>query len=184
MARECNYEEPHARQVTRLALRLFDELKDLHQLNDEHRLWLQSAALLHDIGWVRGQKEHHKASRDLILQSEHIKLPLADKTIIALVARYHRRTMPADDHRFYADLNLQQKEIVRKLAALLRIADGLDRRHISSVKDLSCVIEPKKVIIKIDSDNFSDMERETAKEKADLFEAVFQKEIVIEWRKK
>ncbi|MEA4906585.1 MAG: HD domain-containing protein, partial [Anaerolineaceae bacterium] len=67
LARNCEYEVQHSHQVTFLALRLFDELKTLHQLGDRERRWLEYAGILHDIGWIEGWKGHHKATLRIIL---------------------------------------------------------------------------------------------------------------------
>ncbi len=180
LAKANRYEEKHSLQVTKLALKLFNEMKSLHGLGPTERLWLRAAGLLHDIGWVKGRKGHHKTARDIILRST-LPFDEGEKKIIALVARYHRRALPEDTHKYYSDLNSKDKDIVNKLASFLRIADGLDRRHINSVDDLVCEVMPKHVIIKIRSDKFSILEKEVGRQKSDLFESVFKKAIVIDY---
>ncbi|TLN24103.1 HD domain-containing protein, partial [bacterium] len=66
LAQMMEYEADHTHQVTRLALRLFDETVELHKLGELERFWLQCAGLLHDIGWVEGWKGHHKTSLRII----------------------------------------------------------------------------------------------------------------------
>ena len=179
LAQRCRYEKEHSHQVTKLALRLFDELQTLHRLSPQHRLLLESASLLHDIGWIKGREGHHKTARDIILKSSQLPLNRDEKVTVALVARYHRRAVPKATHKYFRDLSVQKQLAIKKLAALLRVADGLDRRHMSSVKDLSCVIKPGKVVIKIQSDHFAELDRRTAQKKSDLFRKVFQKELVV-----
>ncbi len=179
LAKECRYEKEHAHQVTKLALRLFAETDSLHGLGLPERLLLQSAALLHDIGLVYGVDAHHKSSRDIILKSE--KLPLADRErlIVALVARYHRKSPPEIKHKYYADLSSYDREIVDVLSAILRVADGLDRSHKRRVKDISVVISPERIVLKLETEESAGEEREAAKIKADLFENVFGRELVL-----
>lgn len=182
LARSCSYEKRHSHQVTRIALRLYDELQDLHRLSPRHRLLLQSASLLHDIGWIKGRLRHHKTTRDIILRSFNLPLTKEEKLIVALVARYHRRSLPRESHKYYADMREEQRTALRKLAAILRVADGLDRRHINAVDDLHCAVRPDAVVVNIDADDFSDVEKETALKKADLFRDVFGKNIIINWK--
>lgn len=182
LARSCDYEKEHSHQVTRLALKLFDELQDLHDLPVRSRLLLQSASLLHDIGWVKGRVRHHKTSRDIILKSFDLPLSEEEKLIVALVARYHRRSLPRRTHKYYNELPKQTRGELKRLAALLRIADGLDRGHTGCVRDLSCKVKAREVVVHLDADGFSLAEDEAAQKKADLFRDTFRKALVLKWR--
>ena len=181
LARSCHYEKEHSHQVTRLALKLFDELKKLHHLRPRHRLLLQSASLLHDIGWIKGRVRHHKTARDIIVKSSRIPLNKEEKIIVALVARYHRRALPKDTHKYYCDLDERGKEELKKLASLLRVADGLDRSRLNSVKDLRCLIFPRKIVLHVLSDNFVEYDQLATQKKADLFEKTFKKDLLVHW---
>jgi exopolyphosphatase/guanosine-5'-triphosphate,3'-diphosphate pyrophosphatase len=136
LAQTCTHEFDHAKHVTYLALRLFDELLHLHQLGAEQRFWLQCAGLLNDIGWVEGWKEHHKASLQIILSTPLLPFSGKERLIIGSIARYHRRALPDLKHDHYKALEPDEREIVNKLAALLRLADGLDSTHLRRVRDI------------------------------------------------
>jgi len=181
LARSCDYERKHSHQVTKVALLLFDRLRPLHELGDRERLLLQSGGLLHDIGWIKGWRKHHKSAMKLILSSRELPFGEREKTIVALIALYHRRALPKDSHEHFSELSQPDKETVKKLASLLRIADGLDRTHLGFVEDLDCEILPDKVIVHIKASNFSDTDKTKGEAKADLFEKVFEKEAVIDW---
>lgn len=181
LAKSYHYEQEHSHQVARLALKLFDELEKLHRLRPRHRLLLQSASLLHDIGWIKGRARHHKTARDIILESSRIPLSKKEKTIVALVARYHRRALPENTHKYYCDLDARGKEELKKLASLLRVADGLDRSRLHSVKDLRCLVFPRKIVVEVRSDNFVEYDRLATQGKADLFEKIFKKDLLIQW---
>ncbi len=120
---------PHAFHVTLIALKLFDELKKLgmHKLDDHQRNLLEYGCLLHDIGWVKGHKKHHKLSYTMILESE-LTLNRRDKLETALIARFHRKAEP-DKQKDFLDLTPRYRSAVAKLAAIIRIADLLDRVH-------------------------------------------------------
>ncbi len=180
LADSCFYEKQHTRQVTRIALKLFDGLRRLHGLGQEQRSLLEAAALLHDIGWLKGRTNHHKAARDIILNSRGLPLNKKEKMIVALTARYHRRAMPDNRHRHFRHLNQDDKQTVRKLASLLRIADGLDRSHNNCVNDLNCRVKGGRVQIVLKVSEDPSLETETAVSKADLFRKTFDKEIRFE----
>ena len=179
LAKECQYEAGHSHQVTDLTLKLFDQLRPLHGLGDEERLWLECAALLHDIGWIKGREGHHKTARDIILQSSLLEFDQSVRLIVAMTARYHRRSLPRDSHRYFGEMDAAAKGIVQKLAALLRLADGLDRSHCKVVSDLRCEILSSQVKVLLKVKGSPRAELVYGKKKADLFEKVFAKEIVI-----
>jgi exopolyphosphatase/guanosine-5'-triphosphate,3'-diphosphate pyrophosphatase len=136
LGRQCGFEEDHCRQDARLAVKLFDLTSDLHHLDDECRDLLHYAGLLHDIGYMDGYQGHHKTAYRLIMQSELPGLTDREKQIVANVARYHRGSRPKLEHKGYAALDADDREIVAMLGAILRLADGLDRSHVDAVRDL------------------------------------------------
>lgn len=176
LARQYDYEVEHSHQVAKLAVRLFDELQDEHQLTMQDRLLLEAAALLHDIGWIKGQRRHHKTSRDLILKSKALPFNKDDQLLIAMIARYHRRSLPQDSHQYYQDFSTLKRARLSKLAGMLRLADGLDRKHVSSVKDISCRIKADKLLVRVKSDGFSQWEIQAAVKKADLLNGALKLE--------
>ncbi len=169
----------HTNQVTFLALRIFDELRALHQLDEPERFLLECGALLHDIGWVQGWKGHHKSSLQMILDNQMLPFDGKEKLLIGSIARYHRKALPSLDHDHYAALEPDERIVVSKLAAILRIADGLDRTHAKAVSDVRCIVSKKQVLFKCTVTHPAPEEEKNAYEKSDLFEQVFKKKIVI-----
>ncbi len=181
-AETYRYEADHARQVTRLALRLFDETRPMHRLGAEARFLLRCGALLHDIGWIEGQKGHHKASLRLILETDRLPFNERERLIIGSIARYHRGALPKDKHEHFAALSPVDQWRVSILAGLLRVADGLDRTHRSVVVDLVCKITPEKTIVCCATRGDARLEREQALDKGGLWERVFGRRLLIEQR--
>ena len=173
-ARQCQYEVEHAHHVTRLALRLFDTLQALHGLGEPERRWLEWAGLLHDIGWIEGQPRHHKTSLRLILEGVLLPFSARERLLVASVARYHRRGLPSNKHKHFAALDAADKQRVRTLAGILRVADGLDRTHRSVVQDLTCDVAPEQIVIRCMTNGDTVEEYRAARDKGRLFEAVFQ----------
>jgi exopolyphosphatase/guanosine-5'-triphosphate,3'-diphosphate pyrophosphatase len=133
-AEKCHYEAPHSRQVQRLALQLFDALGARIGCDPSERQTLSDAALLHDVGYHINYQGHHKHSFHLIQHADLLGIPPEEQVLIAHVARYHRGSEPRRKHLLYWALDRDAREKVRRLSALLRLADGLDRGHVSAVE--------------------------------------------------
>jgi putative phosphoesterase len=175
----CRNEQGHSRQVTGLALRLFDELAGLHGLGERERFWLQCGAMLHDIGWIDGQKAHHKTSLRLIEADRTLPIDDRERRIIASVARYHRKALPADGHAHFAALDACDRRAVSVLGGILRVADGLDRSHCDAVDDLRCEIRPDCVYIHCFADGSADIELWAAEKKSDLLCRALGREVIV-----
>jgi putative phosphoesterase len=178
-ARSISYNEGHSSQVTRLAMRLFDELGELHGLGAEERFWLQCAGILHDIGWIEGQKGHHKTSLRIILAEPHLPFDERERNIVGSIARYHRRKLPNKGHRHFAALRRDERQKVKALSAILRVADGLDFTQQSLVKDITSEVSPEQVVINCAVSGEAENEKKRAMEKGDLFERVFNRNLTI-----
>jgi len=182
LAERNEYVVDHTHHVTDLVLRLYDELQPFHRLDAEARFWLHCGALLHDIGWVEGQKGHHKMSLRLILKASDLPFDKRERRIIGSIARYHRGALPKDKHDHLTALSPVDQYHVTVLAAMLRVADGLDRTHRNVVEDLACRLTPWQIILTCDVCMYPIPEREAALEKADLLERAFDRELVIDWQ--
>lgn len=169
----------HACQVGRLSLRLFDELEPLHRLGGSERKILKYAALFHDLGWIGGVKAHHKHSRDIILRDPLIPLTEDERPMAAAIARYHRKSLPNERHEEYAALTPAWQLRVSALAAILRVADGLDASHDAVVTDLECLIEEERIIIRCSLTHPASYELAEAEKKSELMRIVFSRDIVI-----
>jgi exopolyphosphatase/guanosine-5'-triphosphate,3'-diphosphate pyrophosphatase len=135
-AERCHYEAPHSERVRMLALRLFDAMGNRLGLLPGDRAVLADAALLHDVGYHIGFKGHQKHSYHLILHAELLGMTPTEQVMVANVARYHRGKRPRKDDENLADLSADVRRRIKRLAALLRVADGFDRGHVGAVKTL------------------------------------------------
>ena len=139
LAERCNYASEHSEQVRRLSLSLFDQTQPAHGLGGREREWLDHAALLHDIGVHISYGRHHKHSYYLIKNGDLRGFEPEEVEVIALVARHHRRGLPNKSRGGYASLPARLRRTVRTLAAMLRLAEGLDRSHAQSVGSFEIV---------------------------------------------
>jgi len=175
-----HYDAQHANHVADLALRLFDQMRDAHKLGERERLLLRLAGLLHDIGTYVGSSSHHKHSFYLISNSEIFGLRRAELYLVAHVARYHRRSPPKRTHIDYMSLPREKRMIVSKLAALLRVADALDRGHAQQVRDLHFERDPNELILHVGGVSDLTLERRAMATKGDLFEEVYGLKVRLE----
>lgn len=163
----------HNQQTARLATRLFDLTASLHGLGAREREWLEYAALLHDIGYSIHYRGHHKHAYYLITNAVLDAFDQREIEIIANVARYHRGAPPKPSHPNLAALKPWQQRTIRKLSALLRVADALDRTHASRVEEIYCAIRGHKATLEVLSRYSVDLELEAAREHGRFFAKVF-----------
>ena len=135
-AERTQYEEPHAKHVQKIALQLFDAIGVRIGCAPEDRDTLRDAALLHDTGYHISYNDHHKHSYHLIVHADLLGVSPEEQVVMANVARYHRGAVPKEKHPTFAMLTADQQARVRRLAALLRVADGFDRGHIGAVQQV------------------------------------------------
>jgi exopolyphosphatase / guanosine-5'-triphosphate,3'-diphosphate pyrophosphatase len=179
LAMKLDPEPEHPLQVTRLALELFDKTLALHRLGPAERRLLEAAALLHDTGYRKSALRHHKHSRDIILKQDLPGFSELERKQIALIARYHRGATPKPGHRFFCDLDDAAKDRVSKLAAILRVADGLDRVHLASVESLEVLQAGGTLRIGVHQRHPCPEDLEAGLKKRVLFEEVFGVKVAI-----
>lgn len=173
LGRKYAFDEQHARATAMFAVRLFDETRQLHNLGPEHRLLLEVAALLHDIGHYVNMTDHHKHTQYLLMASSVIGLNQSQMAIVSNVARYHRKSFPRPQHDTYRVLSSKDRVIVTKLAALLRLADAMDNEHASKVTDFSVEYKKPKFVVTLKGEGDMLLEKWALANKSALFEEVF-----------
>ena len=136
VGRRFGYEETHARQVAKLAEKIFESVAPGANLSRHHLTLLLAGALLHDIGYHIAHDSHQKHALYLIMNSELTGFSEAERAVIANIARYHRGSAPRKRHFPYQALNVLDRELVCRLGSIVRLADALDRSHDSRVRDL------------------------------------------------
>ena len=180
-AQRCGADELHAAHVAELAGQIFDELAKLHALGADDRDLLSAAALLHDTGYLIGHSKHHKHAHHLIMHADLPGFSAREVEIIANVARYHRRAHPRKKHPNFARLDPADRQRVRILSAILRLAAGLDRTHTRAVTGVGAAIENGRVRLEVESDSDPQVEIWDASRKTELLEEVFGLAVELEW---
>jgi exopolyphosphatase/guanosine-5'-triphosphate,3'-diphosphate pyrophosphatase len=161
-------------------VKLFDETKHLHNLNLEHRLLLEVAALLHDIGMFINVNDHHKHTHYLLTATPVIGLGASQMAIVANVARYHRKSFPKSSHDAYRMLSAKDRVVVSKLAALLRLADAMDNEHASKVSDFETEYRKPRLTITLKGEGDMLLEKWALANKAAFFEEVYSAKLAIQ----
>ena len=173
VARRYEHLGGHQRHVARLGLVLFERLAPLHNLAPADRDLLWAAAMLHGIGRFVSESAHHKHAAYLIRNTPLDGWRDDERELVAQIARYYRKAMPKPSHPEYTALAPEDRRRVDVLAALLRIADGLDIRHLGVVTDVAAMPEAEIVVVSAQADGDAAGEVDAAMEKADLFERTF-----------
>ena len=180
LAERCNYWPDHAHQVARLALALFDQTRAIHGMTDREREWLEYAAILHDIGVHISYERHHKHSYYLIRNGDLRGFEPEEVEAIALVARYHRQGAPKRRHDEFAALGRKMRRTVRTLAAILRLAESLDRSHTQAISTIELHDRGDDDLLQIRTAGDAELELWAAMRHAAPFERLTGKPLRIE----
>jgi exopolyphosphatase/guanosine-5'-triphosphate,3'-diphosphate pyrophosphatase len=180
LADRCNFWPEHAQQVARLAVALFDQTRGIHGLTDREREWLEYAALLHDIGVHISYERHHKHSYYLIANGQLRGFEPEEIEIIGLVARYHRQAAPKRRHDGFGDLKRRSRRTVRTLAAILRLAESLDRSHSQVVSAVELHDRGDDDLLQIRANGDAELELWSAARHAAPFERMTGKPLRVE----
>jgi len=181
LGRRYDFDEAHAEAVDRLAAQLFDDLWSIHGMPARDRLLLRAAAMLHDIGDFVRYDGHHKHSYYLIQHSDIMGFSLEERSIVANVARYHRKGLPDPAHPNFRDLDKDARARVRSLAAILRVADALDREHLGKVTGVRAEVDEarRRVVLHLQGEADRELEEWTVKQKGDLLRDVFGLDVTL-----
>jgi exopolyphosphatase/guanosine-5'-triphosphate,3'-diphosphate pyrophosphatase len=157
---------------------IFDCLVPLHQLVGRDRLLLECAGMLHDIGWVSGARRHNVRSARLIFMDESLPLDMIDRIVLGLLAGAHRGRVTIESHPLFHLLAQEERTKVLRLAAILRMADGLDGRHTGSVLEIQGVIGSRDVTFSLSASGDVTEEKIRAQSRGNLFVRVFERGLV------
>jgi len=181
LAAVCSGEAEHGRQVAHLAGRLFEQLAAPLGLEPGDRELLQWAARLQDVGYVINYDQHHKHSYHLIRNARLPGMRPQDLELIANVARYHRGAHPKRKHENLARVSAEDQQRIQRMAAILRLAGGLDRSRSQQVRDVVARVADDGVVLEVVSDEEPQVDIWGAERRTELFEKVFGMPVKIRW---
>jgi exopolyphosphatase/guanosine-5'-triphosphate,3'-diphosphate pyrophosphatase len=153
---------------------LFDQLQAVHHLPPQSRVQLEAGALLHDVGHRISHRGHHKHGEYMTLNGDIPGLEGRDRNIVGAIIRYHnRKSEPASHHPAYSALNSNDKRISRRLASIVRIAEGLDHSHRQRVQSLHASFHRGAVTLQVEAHGDAAEDLRDAERSSDLFEKEF-----------
>jgi exopolyphosphatase / guanosine-5'-triphosphate,3'-diphosphate pyrophosphatase len=173
LGRRYRFDEAHGLIVAKLGVKLFDDLASRHRLGPRDRILLHAAALLHDIGDFVRYEGHHKHSYYIITNSDLLGLTPEERAIVANVARYHRKSHPHLDHDNFRALSPKARTRVKSMAAILRLADALDREHLGKVTDVSGRLDGESLALEVQGAEDRALEEWTVRAKAGMLKDAF-----------
>ncbi len=191
LADRCRAEVPHSGHVAMLAVGLHRELLKLAEAGELRKgRWcrrrsaaiLHAAALVHDAGIAVSYKGHHKHSEAIVLFNGLAGVKARDVGLVAAIARYHRRARPSRKHDLFGSLDRKDRRLVRMLAGILRVADGMDRSHGQVVSHIHAVIADGELKLLADAEQEPAREIAAALEKSDLLQKVVRRKLSVAWK--
>jgi exopolyphosphatase/guanosine-5'-triphosphate,3'-diphosphate pyrophosphatase len=180
LAERCNYWPEHAQQIARLSIGLFDQTRATHGLTDREREWLEYGALLHDIGVHISYEQHHKHSYYLIRNGDLRGFEPYEVEIMALLTRYHRQATPKARHDGFGDLPRKQRKAVKRLAAILRLAESLDRSHSQTISGVELHDRGEDALLQLRTSGDAELELWSATRHSAPFERLIGKPLRVE----
>jgi len=172
IAKRYRSDKKHTENVEKFALMLFDSSKRLHGMKEKERLLLSIAVILHEVGKYIHVSKHTARSYHIINTTEFIGLNESEREVVACVARFYTKSDLFLD-RFYLYLPPEQRTVVSKLSAILRIADSMDASHKQKLRNVSMTVLPDSLVILCESSQDLTFEQWAFEKNTDLFSQVF-----------
>ncbi|MBS1983939.1 MAG: Ppx/GppA family phosphatase [Bdellovibrionales bacterium] len=169
----------HANHITALALSVFDQMRaQKFPFGLEERRILMVAAYLHDIGKIISEGGHQKHSAYILRNLRFPGMTPLDSKKAALVALYHRKDAPPKKDPLPGDLRGVHAEQVRRMVAILRLADGLDESHTQNVRAIKLSFSRKQALMELLQSKPDATNLDYFRDKAAYFEELFGLKIV------
>jgi exopolyphosphatase/guanosine-5'-triphosphate,3'-diphosphate pyrophosphatase len=177
--RKYDVDRKHAACVTGLALSIFDQLRSVHGLSKRDRFLLELSAMLHEVGQFISQSGHHRHAYYILMETPILGLSDAELAVVANVARYHRKAPPDLSHECYRDLAERDRDRVRSLSAILRVADALDHDHRQRVAAVKATPRGSELRLSLRTRGDVMLDELSVGEKGDLLRAEFGLKLVV-----
>ena len=179
LGRKYHFDDAHSRLVAMHCMTIFDALVKEHGMNRRHRIMLEIAAILHDIGTYIRTSGHQKHGQYIVANSEIFGLHSDELFIIANVINYHRGNPPSHLDIDYIKLQRDERILVLKMASILRVADALDRGHSQQLKKITIERRQETIVLHADKAHDLSLELMGIEEKGQMFQDVFGYKVIL-----
>ena len=183
IGQKYNFDEKHCRYIEKLCLEIFEQTAKIHRMGDREKLYLQVAALLHDVGKHVNLNMHDMHSYNIIRYANIMGFSNRELDIVANVARYHSDDTPKLSHENYIILSVEDRITISKLAAILKIGESLDISHKRKIEKIETFISGRELIFKVQSTDDLLLEEWNFADTATFFEEVMGYKPVIKRRR-
>ena len=172
----------HARQITKLALAMFDGWTELHGLRKNYRRLLETAALLHDIGITINFYSHARHSAYMIQNAKLFGLTHKEQIITAAIAGWHNGiSKNYFKDRFYKEMLTESNwKTINKLALLLALAESLDYTETSQISVIEPGINKKNATLKLYAQGIPSIEMHQIQSHLSWFKKTFGVELKVQ----
>jgi exopolyphosphatase/guanosine-5'-triphosphate,3'-diphosphate pyrophosphatase len=184
MAKKYGIEVKHGRKVAAIGSALFDALQPLHKLSPDCGKLLEAASYVHDVGHFVSDTGHHKHSLYLVMNSDLPGFTDAERLLIALLSRYHRKSLPSARHTQFQSLGADAKRALTFLIPLVRIADALDTSKEQHVTEVQCEQRDGSIIVTVTSESKPDLELWAAERSGATFRTIYERPITFVWSRR
>jgi exopolyphosphatase/guanosine-5'-triphosphate,3'-diphosphate pyrophosphatase len=180
MSRRYGVSLEHARKVANISSLLFTALQPLHQLPPASGKLLEAAAYLHDVGHFVSSVAHHKHSFYVVANSDMPGFNERERVLIAMLCRYHRKSLPTPMHNAFQSLTADEKRTVMMSIPILRLADNLDRSHDQRIQNVECRLRDGEVVLQVHSRGDVDLEEWAAERAGGAFQQIYNRPVTVE----
>ncbi|MCL2443974.1 MAG: HD domain-containing protein [Treponema sp.] len=179
LGRKFHFDEAHGRHVAKHCMTIFDALVKEHGMNRRHRIMLETAAILHDVGTYIKASGHQKHGQYIVANSEIFGLHQDELGIVTNVINCHRGDPPSQSDIEFMTLQREERVLVLKMASILRVADALDRGHTQQVKEITVERRSETVVLHVERAYDLTLELMGIEEKGGMFQDVFGYKVLL-----
>jgi exopolyphosphatase/guanosine-5'-triphosphate,3'-diphosphate pyrophosphatase len=181
VCRRYDIEQRQVEPVRQHVVELFNALTRVHELPDEYKLWLESAAMMQDVGKFMNHQGHHRHAQYIIANSEIFGFSPEQRAIVSALARYLGKTRPEAVDRVMRTIPLEEHTHVIRAIVLLRVAVALNQDRASAVLRIKVHVYPKRIVLElVPGRGGAELEAWSVKKEAVYFRDVFRRELFVE----
>jgi exopolyphosphatase / guanosine-5'-triphosphate,3'-diphosphate pyrophosphatase len=179
LAKKFGVQLRHGQHVAHLASQLFLQTTMMHGLPPEDGRLLEAAAHLLDAGHFVSDSAHHKHSYYVVAHSDIEGFTASERIVIAMLCRYHRKSLPKASHEWFQRLSASEKTRILRLIPLLRLADALDQSQEQPIANVNARVSESSVKVMVDSSQTAELETWSAQQVSVVFESIYNRKLEV-----